>query len=158
MNAAASSLFAMLTDVTVTAGQIIVNSGGTSIERNATIVNDGTSTITYMPNTFAFFAPNPVNITRQMIFKGGNIIASAGDGTATAINNPMTIQGNVTLEPMSNGVPAPASNFLALQNNITESGGSFAVNKLGVKEREPALGEYQRPFRCQSTWSRRRHP
>ena len=134
MNAAASSLFAILTDVTVTPGQIIVNSGGISIERNAVITNDGTSTITYMPNTEAFFfAPNPVNITRQMIFKGGNIIG-AGDATATsAINNPMTIQGSVTLEPMSNGVPAPGSSFpLALQNNITESGGSFAVNKLGV--------------------------
>ncbi len=134
MNAAASSLFAILTGTTVTPGQIIVNTGGISIERNAIITNDGTSTITYMPNTEAFFfAPNPVNITRQMIFKGGNIIG-AGDATATsAINNPMTLNGSVTLEPMSNGVPAPASSFpLALQNNITEVGGSFAVNKLGV--------------------------
>ena len=134
MNVPAGSLFAILTGTTVTSGNILVNTGGISIERNAVITDDGSSTITYMPNTNAFFfAPNPANITRKMIYKGGNIIG-AGDATATsAINNPMTLNGSVTLEPMSNGVPAPNSNFpLALQNNLTESGGSFAVNKLGV--------------------------
>ncbi|MGN6368874.1 MAG: beta strand repeat-containing protein [Phycisphaerae bacterium] len=135
MNAPAGSLFAILTNTLVTSGQIVVNSGGISIERNANIADDGTSTITYMPNTVAFFyEPNPANITRKMIFKGGNVIG-AGDVTATvsAINSPISIQGDITLEPLINGIPSATSNFsLELQNNITESGGSFAVNKLGI--------------------------
>jgi len=134
MDAPSASLFAILANATVSSGNIVVNSGGISIEKTASVLDDGgVSSITYGTGTFAFFyQTSPTNTTRNMIFKGGNTIGS-GNGTLASISDPMSLQGNVTLEPMLNGVPDTTDNFpLTLNGSITESGGSFGITKLGV--------------------------
>jgi fibronectin-binding autotransporter adhesin len=127
-------LFGIEKNASVTSGQIVVAGGTLDIEQTASVLADGVgSTITFNAGTNAqFFLPTAGDITRPMIFNGGNVIGGA-NATVGTVNSNMVLQGNVTLEALATGIPSLTSNFpLVLAGNIAESGGSFGVTKAGV--------------------------
>jgi fibronectin-binding autotransporter adhesin len=125
-------IFSILDHVTVTPGNIVVATppsgkfSGLDIEFGAQV---GTGVnITYQPGTYGEFFQNSANsVTAPLTFQGGNIF---GPGTAVQaqVDSNITLHGNVSIEPMSNGLPNLTLNQpLLLTGTITDNGGGFGM-------------------------------
>ena len=114
-----------------TTGTIEVSNGFITLETlTSTLGNNGAfqfdSNITLQLNA------NTGGITWPMTFLGNNTIGNSAAGNAT-VTSPAILKGNITFVPVSTGIASPGSTFpLNWAGNITESGGSFAVNKFGA--------------------------
>ncbi len=114
-----------------TTGTIEVSNGFITLETlTSTLGNNGAfqfdSNITLQLNA------NTGGITWPMTFLGNNTIGNSAAGNAT-VSSPAILKGNITFVPVSTGIASPGSTFpLNWAGNITESGGSFAVNKFGA--------------------------
>ena len=122
---------AAATPTLVTSGQIIVATGGIDLENKTLVADDGTSKITFDNGTVAqFFQTTGPNITRPMIFLGNNLIGG-GSANLSTVNSNMTLEGNVTLEPLTSGNANLTLNApLTLAGTIAESGTSASVTKV----------------------------
>jgi autotransporter-associated beta strand protein len=115
-------------------GAIVVSSGALSLEHNTN--TSGSGTITYQTGATAQFFENVTTtgggVTWPLTMMGGNIIGNSGSVLATVPAN-MTLDGNVTIEPLAGGLPVLTDNFpLTLTGNITEGTGPDSVTKNGV--------------------------
>jgi fibronectin-binding autotransporter adhesin len=114
---------------TVLSGQIVVASGGIDLENKTLVANDGTSKITFNNGTVAqFFQTNSGNvtdpgssITRPLVFLGNNILGP-GSTAASFVDSTITLEGNVTLEPLTSGNPnLTLTGQLTLAGTIAET-------------------------------------
>ena len=70
-------------------------------------------------------------MTAPLTFQGGNIFG-AGTAVQGEVDSNITLQGNVSIEPMSNGLPnlaasPPLNQPLLLTGTITDNGGGFGM-------------------------------
>src|SRR5205807_2144632 len=106
----ANTIFGILDGTSVTAGNMVVDAGGLDPERACSILANGSSTITFNSGTtLQSFEGHAGSLTRPVIMKGSNLIGG-GSGNPAIIDSPMTLQGDVTLEPLSSGVANAAGN------------------------------------------------
>jgi autotransporter-associated beta strand protein len=127
-----------LVATTVGNGNISVQKGTLSIETTSTV--QGTGTITYdatvnpgTPPIGQFFQNGAGKVTRPIVVNGAGIILGSGSTTLATIDSPITLQGDVTIEPTAGLATAPAANNpLTLNGSITESGGSHSLTKAGT--------------------------
>ena len=115
------------------AGLIDVTQGVLSLETSTNVDSAvSTGSIVYEAGTLAAFFENTGNINWPMTMMGGNLIGNGGTISAS-IASPVTLDGNVTFEPIATGAgSATANNPLVWTGAITESGGSRNVTKLGI--------------------------
>jgi autotransporter-associated beta strand protein len=115
-----------LVGTTVSHGNIVVNGGTFAIETTSSLSSTGsTGTITYNPGSTAQFFSLTGDVTRPMIFNGGNTIGNASAPDST-VASPITLAGDVTFTNLNNSTGA-----LTLTGNITETGGPRSVTKNG---------------------------
>ena len=137
MAATTNPIFGILDHVTVSPGNIVVASppsgqlSGLDIEFGAQVcagVN-----ITFQPGSYGEFFQNTTGaVTAPLTFQGGNIFG-AGTAVQAQVDSNIRLNGNVTIEPMSNGIPnATLNQPLLLTGNITDNGGGFGITKLGL--------------------------
>jgi fibronectin-binding autotransporter adhesin len=110
-----------------TGGNIDVQTGAFSIEHGTTTT--GAGSITYEQFVPAQFFNLTGSVTYPMTMKGNNVIGNSSTGLAT-LASAITLDGPVTLVPLTNGaiVPNSANLPLILAGNISGSG---PVNVLG---------------------------
>lgn len=110
--------------VRITDGNLVVNSGSLAIE-SGSIATGGVGTITINTGgTFYFYQNAPNTVTRPIIANGGILQLSSGANGTTYADSPVILQSNTTL----NG----SATIGYLRGVISESGGSFSLNKTGV--------------------------
>jgi autotransporter-associated beta strand protein len=112
-----------LVNVNATAGDIDINAGIFSIEAASQVQTGGTITLNPGGN-LGLWVNNAGAFTRQIVAKGGGIV-ELGSGGSTTVNSPISLQANLTFF-VNNG-----NTVQTHAGNITESGGSYFINKDG---------------------------
>jgi fibronectin-binding autotransporter adhesin len=115
-----------LVGTTVSNGNIVVNEGVFAIETISSLSSLGSmGTITYNPGATAQFFNLTGDVSRPMIFNGGNTIGNASAQDSTVGSN-ITLAGNVTFTNLNNSTGA-----LTMTGNLSETGGPRSVTKNG---------------------------
>jgi autotransporter-associated beta strand protein len=108
----------------LTAGDIDINAGFMSFEGTGLIVTGvvGATTLN-VGGSLMLYNTISNNMSRLIIANGGTLqLGTSGGGGSGTANSPIMLQSNLPLNGLANYI---------LGGNITESGGSFAVNKIG---------------------------
>lgn len=121
-------IFGVQAGAVVTAGNIVVNTGGFNIETTS-VLDDIGGTVTFNAGT-VFQAYQTVDgaIKRPLVFKGGNTIGSGNANLAT-VNSNITLDGSVTLQALASGVPGTGNFPIDLKGAISGVGG---ITKVGT--------------------------
>ena len=133
--------FTVVAGTVVNGGSIIVEEGTLAME--TTTITDGAGTITYEPGSNAQFYQNALTETEPGVFAGVSwpmtvrenvALGNAGAAVTAQVLSPITLEGNAVLVAFNSGTRAPndAGKHLLLHGNITESGGSYGLDKQGV--------------------------
>ncbi len=133
--------FTVVAGTIVNGGSIIVEEGTLALE--TTTITDGEGTITYEPGANAQFYQNVLTEVEPGVFLGVSwpitvrenaALGNAGAAVTAQVLSPVTLEGNAVLVAFNSGTRAPgdAGKHLFLHGNITESGGSYGLDKQGV--------------------------
>ncbi len=108
----------------LTAGDIDINAGMISFEGTGLIVTGvvGATTLN-TGGTLMLYNTLSNNITRPIVANGGTLNLGTGGAGAGAVNSPITLQSNLVVNSGANYI---------LNGDITESGGAYALNKVGA--------------------------
>ncbi|MDB6173324.1 MAG: outer rane autotransporter barrel domain protein [Chthoniobacteraceae bacterium] len=110
-------------EVLITPGDIDINGGIFSIEGQTTAQGAGTITLN-AGGTLGLYVNGADKVTRQIVANGGGIL-ELGSGQSGTINSPISMRAD--LPYAVNG----GNTVVNQVGNITESGGSFILNKNG---------------------------
>ena len=128
-------MFDILDKVTVIGnGSIDVASGTLGFEVGASATSATVTNITFESGAnLQMFRTTAGAVTAPMTFKGNNIIGGGSTtGTTPTLSAPITLQGNITFEPMAGGFPTPGTNsLLIVAGNIIDNSGGFSVTQFG---------------------------
>ncbi len=102
-------------------GDIVVNQGVLAIEAGSIV--EGSGEITLNTGTSLNFWDNVGSFTRQIVANGGAI--NHTNSTTATIAAPIRLQATTDIQQVDGGT-------LNLNGNITESGGSFGINKINT--------------------------
>ncbi len=117
-------------------GNILVTQGALSIEQAT--VTPATVTITFLDGTVSQFFATTANLLNSIVIGDGTsttagVLMGNASGTSATVGSPITLEDNLTFEPLVNGTANPtANNPFVLTGNIGETSGSYRITKTGV--------------------------
>ena len=133
-----SSQFTLVaTSVTSTVGgpgAIVVNGGMLGLETTTNVQPANVSSITMDDNTRLEFFSNTATastITSPVIIAGSGVVIGPGN-SGPIIGSPITLEADVTFQPITTNAPSDAASNLTWTGNIGESGGSYGLAKSGT--------------------------